>query len=197
MSKNKHKNTVPAETVVESNTSIMPEETTPVESPVVPNMSLNAADQAWVQALIEERIKNNNETEKVKREFSNFGKKLMKFLFTPAKKLDSETANVDTLSSITAFICTLTAYCGYLGSLGMIALALFAVVNEPALAVMAFSGGSIVVATLIAVFAKAIELAGIEIDKTQNNSLVLGAAAFWIAIWPIVRDFLAFVVDCL
>ena len=113
MSKNKHKNTGPAEIVVESNTSVTPEGTTPVESPVVPNMSLNAADQAWVQALIEERIKNNNETEKVKREFSNFGKKLMKFLFTPAKKLDSENINVDTLSSITAFICTLTAlaYC--------------------------------------------------------------------------------------
>ena len=195
MSKNKHKNTFPAETVVESDTSGTPEKTTPVESPIVPNMSLNAADQAWVQALIEERIKNNNETEKVKREFSNFGKKLMKFLFTSAKKLDSENINVDTLSSITAFICTLTAYCGYLGSLGMIALALFAIVNEPAFAVMVFGAGSVVVAALIAVFAKAIELAGIEIEKTQNNSLVLGAAAFWIAFWPIVRDFLTFVVD--
>ena len=79
MSKNKHKNTFPAETVVESDTSGTPEKATPVETPIVPNMSLNAADQAWVQALIEERIKNNNKTEKVKREFSNFGKKLMKF----------------------------------------------------------------------------------------------------------------------
>lgn len=189
MSKNKHKNTFPAETVVESDTSGTPEKTTPVEPPIVPNMSLNAADQAWVQALIEERFKNNNGTQKVKREFSDFGKQLGKFLFTPAKKLNSENANVDTLASIAAFICTLTAYCGYLGSLGVITLAVFAVLSEPDLAIVILGAGAIVVAALIAVFAKAIELAGIEIEKTQNKNLVLWAAAFWITALFIVKDF--------
>lgn len=171
-------------------------ETIPAEV-VTPNMSLNSTDQAWIQALIDESIKNNNETEKVKREFSNFGKKLMKFLFTPAKKLDTENASVKAITSISSFLCTITAYLGYIGSLGMIALALFAIVNEPNLIGFAFCATAIAVAVLIAVFAKTIEMAGIDIEKTQDKNFALLAAAFWIAFWPIARDFVTFVSDCL
>ena len=195
MSKNKHKNTFPAETVVESDTSGTPEKTTPVESPIVPNMSLNAADQAWVQALIEERIKNNNETEKVKREFSNFGKKLMKFLFTPAKKLDSENASIKAIISITSLICSLTAWAGYIMSLMMLATAIVGFVTQPAIGTALLAAGIVSIAVLIAVLAKAVALAGIDIEKTQNKNEALSAAVFWIAFWPVFRDFLSYMID--
>lgn len=195
MSKNKHKNTVPAETVIESNTSVAPEETTPVESSVVPNMSLNAADQAWVQALIEERIKNNNEAEKVKREFSNFGKKLMKFLFTPAKKLDSENASIKAIVSIASLICSLTAWAGYIMSLMMLVTAIVGFVSQPAIETAFLASGIVSMAVLIAVLAKAVALAGIDIEKTQNKNEALSAAVFWIAFWPVFRDFLSYMID--
>lgn len=165
------------------------------ETPVTPNMSLNSTDQAWIQSLIEEKIQNNNKEEKIKREFSNFGKKLIKFLFTPAKKLDSESDTIDSLSNIAAFICTLTAYAGYLSSLLMISLMAVVVINQPALATLIMLAAVVAMAIIITVISKAIELTGLTIERTRNSMLMVSAIAFWIAFWPIAKDFLEFVID--
>ena len=164
---------------------------------ITPNMSLNSTDQAWIQALVEEKIQKNNKEEKIKREFSNFGKKLFKFLLTPAKKLDSENEPINAMSGVASFFCSMTAYVGYLASLAMIATMVMVTIKQPSLVALLTLVGSVAISTVIAIFSKAIELAGIEIEKTNNSTLMLSAVAFWIAFWPIARDFVTFVSDCL
>ena len=77
----------------------------------------------------------------------------------------------------------------------MLATAIVGFVTQPAIGTAILAAGIVSIAVLIAVLAKAVALAGIDIEKTQNKNEALSAAVFWIAFWPVFRDFLSYMID--
>ena len=77
----------------------------------------------------------------------------------------------------------------------MISLMTVVVINQPALATLIMLAAVIAMATITTIISKAIELTGLTIERTRNSMLMVSAIAFWIAFWPIAKDFLEFVID--
>ena len=144
--------------------------------------TLTDEDKKWIESTIDSKIK------KSETEHMGFWKKFFKFLFTPAKKLNTDGAALNLLASITSLLCACTAYFGYLFAVALTGTSIYVAITQ-------FSVSSIIVlvinailSIIIAIFSKAIEMAGIDIEKSHDKEVIIGVAAFWVAFWPIAKS---------
>lgn len=146
------------------------------------NLTLTDADKEWITSTIDSKIQEPKTQQMV------FWKKFFKFLFTSAKKLNTDGAALNLLASITSLLCSFTAGVGYLFAVVLTGTSIYVTVTQFSLAAIIVTFINIIVSIVISIFSKAIEMAGIDIEKSHDKEIIIGVAAFWVAFWPIAKS---------
>ena len=156
-----------------------------IEEPVAPNMSLNEADRMWIQEAIQSAFA---QEQKHKRQVTSFGKKLMKYTLTPAKKLAGE--DNEASDNILALFCNLTAYLGYLTSIGIVGAAVAALIKIPSLTTLSLFATALIASIFIMIAGKFIEVSNMG-DNDDKKITLISTALFWFAYLSVVLDFVS------
>lgn len=120
-------------------------------------------------------------------------KKLLYIITTPASKLEVKDGAIAPIKLIIKYICDLSAFSGYGFSFLLFWASVWAFVKTISWVTFTALLLASMISLLIVLISKLIRAAGFAIERTDDNTLIFGVAAFWFAFWPIIKDVIGFI----